>query len=446
MQAIKNKHLTIIICSALIAVLQSGVLSAQRPSDLIEDGERLLKAGLFSEAAEKFERAGRIKSADPDLMLRAGDAYIQARDYRKSADCLSAARQEREKYPLASLRYARALKQCGRYDEAIDAFKKFSKQYRGERRAQLLDIARMEKIGCQLALDMLNQPPTDEPQPRLTRLPSTVNQAGNEYAPMSVMEGLLYFCMPSFEGKGKLYRTIFDDSTNNWSKYELASGLPAAVASRFGSGVLSPDGQRFYCTQCDPGPPYNRNDGSAPGNCQLVVVRRQADGQWGNIEKLPSYINLPGTSNIHPAIARRGDSEVLIFASNRSGGMGGFDLYLCERSLQSPSLDFSFPQNLGKRQNSAGDEISPALSANGQWLYFASNGRPGFGGMDIFQSIFFKGLYQQADNMAAPMNSPADDFFFYPKKGHSGGFFISNRLWGSQKTGTEEQDIYEITY
>lgn len=63
-----------------------------------------------------------------------------------------------------------------------------------------------------------------------------------------------------------------------------------------------------------------------------------------------------------------------------------------------------------------------------------------------FSKYFLKGLYQQADNMAAQMNSPADDFFFYPKKGHSGGFFISNRLWGSQKTGTEEQDIYEITY
>lgn len=250
MQAIKNKHLTIIICSALIAVC-SQALCLHSILDLIEEGERL--RGFFSEAAEKFERAGRIKSADPDLMLRAGDAYIQARDYRKSGVCLSAARQEREEYPLASLRYARALKQCGRYDEAIDAFKKFSKQSRANKHAQLLDIARMEKTGCQLALDILNQPPTDEPQPRLTRLPSTVNQAGNEYAPMSVMEGLLYFCLPSFEGKGKLYRTIFDDSTNNWSKYELASGLPVAVASRFGSGVLSPDGQRFYCTQCDPG-------------------------------------------------------------------------------------------------------------------------------------------------------------------------------------------------
>ncbi|WP_048825450.1 OmpA family protein [Hymenobacter sp. DG25B] len=114
------------------------------------------------------------------------------------------------------------------------------------------------------------------------------------------------------------------------------------------------------------------------------------------------------------------DGKTLYFASSRTGGLGGNDLY---KATLEEGNRFATPENLGDKINTAGNENFPAVAPDGT-LYFSSDGHPGLGKLDIF--MVDKGVVK---NLAAPINSTADDFapFFTAK---DMGVFSSNRSGG----------------
>ncbi len=150
-------------------------------------------------------------------------------------------------------------------------------------------------------------------------------------------------------------------------------------------------------------------------------------------------------TSMHPCVAEEQGRELLLFASDREGGLGGLDLYVCARPLDSGEFDFSFPQNLGEVINTGGDEISPFFEPATQTLWFSSNGHISLGGLDIFKTTRSAGKWTKPENPGWPLNSPADDLFFSKimndKKG--GGFFVSNRSVEGRKPGTLDEDIFE---
>ncbi len=113
------------------------------------------------------------------------------------------------------------------------------------------------------------------------------------------------------------------------------------------------------------------------------------------------------------------DSLNLYFASDMPGGFGGSDLYKCKWN----GNGYDAPVNLGSKVNSAGNELFPYVSLDGT-IYFASNGWPGFGGLDIFTWDF---VSAKPSNMGAPVNSNADDFSFNVNEISGKGFLSSNR-------------------
>ena len=113
------------------------------------------------------------------------------------------------------------------------------------------------------------------------------------------------------------------------------------------------------------------------------------------------------------------DSLNLYFASDMPGGFGGSDLYKCKWN----GNGYDAPVNLGPKVNSAGNELFPYVSLDGT-IYFASNGWPGFGGLDIFTWDF---VSAKPSNMGAPVNSNADDFSFNVNEISGKGFLSSNR-------------------
>ena len=176
------------------------------------------------------------------------------------------------------------------------------------------------------------------------------------------------------------------------------------------------------------------------------MLPRDKNGGWKQPERLRDYINLPETSAMHPFVCSDSLNEWLFFASNRPGGFGGLDLYACERRLDSDQMDFSLPQNLGERVNTAGDEITPFYEPASDVLYLSSYGHVSHGGFDIFSTRQVAGRWQKPGNGGLPLNSPADDFFFVLKKDGKGGFFSSNRLFGSARTSSGDEDIFEIYF
>ncbi len=145
------------------------------------------------------------------------------------------------------------------------------------------------------------------------------------------------------------------------------------------------------------------------------------EGKWNKPE--PFFLNNGNYSVGHPALSP--DGNTLYFVSDNEGGCGGTDIWSCTRNANR----WSEPVNLGKTINTPGNEMFPFVDLNGD-LYFASDGHPGFGGLDIFVAKKSGSGWEAPVNLGQPVNSPSDDFAFAFMPGQSQGTFSSNRPGG----------------
>jgi peptidoglycan-associated lipoprotein len=170
------------------------------------------------------------------------------------------------------------------------------------------------------------------------------------------------------------------------------------------------------------------NSGKRKGTPDVdLYLSRYRNGAWE--EPIPLNINQPDAWESTPALAP--DGRTLYFSSNRKGGFGGLDLYSAQMDGRGR---FSRVRNLGPEINSAGSELFPHVADNGK-LYFSSDGHPGYGMLDIFVVNRANGK-TVIENLGQPVNSPADDFGIHLFKADR-GFFTSNR-----EGGKGDDDIY----
>lgn len=153
-------------------------------------------------------------------------------------------------------------------------------------------------------------------------------------------------------------------------------------------------------------------------------------GQWTDFKAFPYNAALE-----HGVITPFVDEQEkkLYFASDRAGGLGGYDLYYVTYDEQ---WNFGEPVNLGPAINSAGDERDPYISDG--IFYFASDGRIGLGGLDLYQSERQGGKFGAAKNLGLPYNSPQDDYAF--RKDADGVLYLSS----NRTSGRGLDDIYRI--
>ncbi len=169
---------------------------------------------------------------------------------------------------------------------------------------------------------------------------------------------------------------------------------------------------------------------SKSGVHRLSIQHAHREGDtWTGVE--PFLYNNTECSVCHPAISP--DGRVLVFVSDMPGGLGGTDLYMC----RDVGGRWGEPENLGPVINTAYDEVFPYIAADGT-LYFASNGHPGLGGLDIQAAQRTpEGSYAMVMNVGAPVNGPKDDFAFVIDAAGRSGYFTSNRPGGAG-----DDDIY----
>jgi peptidoglycan-associated lipoprotein len=170
------------------------------------------------------------------------------------------------------------------------------------------------------------------------------------------------------------------------------------------------------------------NNGKRKGAIDVdLYLSRYRNGQWA--EPTPININQPDAWESTPALSP--DGRTLYFSSNRKGGFGGLDIYSAQMDGRGR---FGRVKNMGPEINTAGEELFPYVSESGK-MFFSSDGHPGYGMLDIFEVKRANGK-TVVQNLGQPVNSTADDFGIYLFKADR-GFFTSNR-----EGGMGDDDIY----
>lgn len=159
--------------------------------------------------------------------------------------------------------------------------------------------------------------------------------------------------------------------------------------------------------------------------CRILRSTRASNDTWSEPQPLP--FQTAGVNYMHPALSA--DGNTLYFSANHPDGWGGFDIYSTTRK----GSEWDTPKVLSRSVNSTGDEQFPALDAD--TLYFASTGHTGMGGLDVFRSSrLASGEWAPPINLKTPINSGSDDFGFVvdrrahqPNDGLMRGYFTSRR-------------------
>lgn len=396
--------------------------------------ERFGELGEHLKSAEQYARAYAARPKKEEYAFEAAENFFLVKDYARAAEHYAVVKRDWGTYPLAGLRYARALKQDARFEEAVAAYKDYLSYYRGDDLPIVRKIVEGEVRGAAMAQQSLA---TFAGARSVRPFPPTVNGPDGEAAPMPLSAGAVYFLTDRDGGFMRMYRTL--RTASGWQPGEVAAQFPVVPGKHIGSGSLNPTGSRFYFGLCD-----GREVATQPtARCRIYVIERD-DGRWTTPQPLPSYINTDDNSTAHPYLYREGENEVMLFASDRLDGYGGMDLYRCERPLDSEGTDFTFPENLGPVVNGVGDEVSPHYDPQSQLLHFASNGYVNMGGYDVFRTIGGRTGWNVPENLGAPVNSPADDYYYRPIPGTPEAVLSSNRAVRDAKTRTSNEDLFHV--
>lgn len=334
-------------------------------------------------------------------------------------------------YRPALFHLSLALERVGRYGEAADRMAQWLAASRGAAAGDSLRSATDRRMKLNRERQRIAEYSAANPAPE--RLGDKVNSAADDYMPVLRLDGrALAFTSNRAggwdrSGRGEVYREDFWTSDRigpgpkDWSPARLLEGALNGPESE-GAGSLSGDGRQLVFSAC------SRSDGL--GDCDLYEARLSGGG-WSAGRNLGAAVNGPSWDS-HPALSADGDR--LIFASNRPGGLGGSDLWICER------LDgggWGAPVNLGAPINTEGAENGPYLHADGRSLYFSSDGHPGFGGQDIFYSRQRPdGTWSEPANLGPPICTPEPDLGFTVSADATQSYFSSRR------DGWESLDLY----
>lgn len=198
------------------------------------------------------------------------------------------------------------------------------------------------------------------------------------------------------------------DEQGVWQRPEPVEG---ELNTEVEEGIISfsPDGSLMYLTRA-------RREPNSNTTVEIFTSQR-SDAKWGAPQKFEITADTLSAMG-HPAVSPSG--EWLYFSSDMPGGSGGRDLWRINIKERLGSLE-----NLGEWINTPGDEMFPFVRTDSV-IYFASDGHPGYGGLDIFKATQKPSGGWEVVNMGTPMNSAADDFGITFGEGET-GFFTSNR-------------------
>lgn len=388
----------------------------------LSDAEEKQRIGEYFEAAAIYRKVY-TKTSPQKRDLRGYIAYRMAEcnrlinnTPRATSAYMNALRYE---YPdsIVSLRLGQMYQKTGRYTEAIRYYNDFLQRnpeselaLNGIKGSELAPqwkqnpsryiVKRMEKFNSRRGdfSPMLYGDKYDQLYFTSSRTPKGANKDKDET--VSAITGIRnndFFLVKQDEQGNWLAPVELEDEVNT----EFDEGTPS----------FSKDGNTMYYTYC-------AQDPEGPRTSEIYVSTRSS-AKWGKGTRA-SIVKDSVTALGHPAISP--DGKYLYYVSDAVGGFGGKDIF---RS-RLVGNDFGPMENLGPEINTPGDEMFPYVR-DSVTLYFASNGHPGMGGLDLFKATQDSTGKWHVENLKAPINSMGDDFGITFEGNKEKGFFSSNR-------------------
>jgi outer membrane protein OmpA-like peptidoglycan-associated protein len=230
------------------------------------------------------------------------------------------------------------------------------------------------------------------------------------------------------------FMDIWEGSKKDSLNFDLAKAIVKDVSTSFHDGplVYSKDEKTIFLTRNNVLSKKKGKNIVKLVNLKLLIIKYDSiNKRWGKPEEFE--FNSNEYSIGHPAISD--DGKYLYFASDMPGGYGLTDLYVSEFV----NNKWQKPVNLGQAINTEGREMFPFIHEDGT-LFFATDGRAGLGGLDIYFSPINLDQFFEPQNLGYPLNTNMDDFGFYLNSDLLTGYVSSNR-----KGGLGKDDIYYFT-
>ena len=396
----------------------------------------------YTAAIPMYERMAAKKKVSSDVLYKLAYSYDQMQNYEKALEnYLAYYNKNTEKNSEVLLRIGDLQKMFQKYAEAKQSYRQYLSLH-----TDMSATVTNRINGCDSAAIWMKQ------EPRFTVANMAINTNVSDWGPSLFGDKLVFTSEDQKEvllasssknaeygWTGNSYLRLYSVDVANASSVTDFGAFANNSKSHVGPAVLSPDGQTVYFTVTNTsrtdveGVKVNKKLFVRQQNLELFYSVKDSNGAWQ--EPVSFHFNDVDHYSVgHAAISK--DGHVLYFASDKPGGYGKTDIWY---SLKKEDGKWGLPVNCGPEINTAENEAFPTTGPDGD-LYFASTGRAGMGGYDVFKSNGIMHYWKPAVNMKSPVNTGYDDFYFTAAN-DTKGYFSSNRPGGK---GSD--DIYSYTY
>lgn len=381
----------------------------------------------YAYAANLYEKMLGTEDDNAAMRSKLAACYLQMNNYSKASEMYARIVELPEATPLDFYNYAFALKVNGNYPESDIWMHKYAQAKPDDSRSQLFLANTNYRANLLNAKVYFNLKNSD--------LSGTFSDFGGYINPA---QNKVYFLTSRYRNPmiqnewtwdTKRFLDIFYAPYDEIGKTGKVKRVKK-VNTKFHEGPLtfSPDGKTVYFTRNNIAPGNKRRDKNKIQNLKIYIADVDAKGAFVNERDFP--FNAKEYSVGHPTISK--DGKTMYFVSDKPGGIGSSDIYKTEIKGKDAFGDMV---NLGPTINTEGKEMFPFIDESNR-LFFASDGRPGLGGLDLYVTEANADFFKEIINLGQPVNSRFDDFALSLTKDLKIGFVSSNRA-GSD-------DIYSV--
>ncbi|TXK37796.1 OmpA family protein [Pontibacter qinzhouensis] len=432
------KYTPLYIFIALTLCLATNAQAQLRKAD------RLYSNYEFALALEQYEQAIAKRTPDLQTAQRIADSYRLTRRSQEAETWYAKVVNMQGRHPQNLYNYAEALRSNGKHEEAKKHYMAW-----GEELPEMAPMAQQKIQACDKAAEWMSKLPVAE----VKAVPELNAAAFSDFSPISFGQGIIFSSdraagnqTKTFGWTGRPYLKLFKAEKNAAGSYGAPTALTTEINSSYhnAAATAAEAGQELYFTRThliknkaygnpDPTSWVEKNQQVPEYVSRLEIFKAQKQGDsWTNVQPF-AYNKIEEYSVGHPALSP--DGNVLYFVSDMPGGQGATDIYYTVRQQDG---SWGKPVNAGSTINTAGNESFPYVDKNGK-LFFASDGHVGLGGLDIFAADGPHNAWTSVKNLGYPINSSKNDYGIMFDSVNVSGLLSSNR---DAANGTD--DIYQF--